>query len=56
MHIRCFNNVIGILSQRVIDANRLSETQVRLIQQLQNNLDDQNPDVDDDDFEDESDD
>ncbi|MDA0338038.1 MAG: cyclic nucleotide-binding domain-containing protein [bacterium] len=48
MHIKVLNNVIAILAQRVTDANRLSETQVRLIKQLQKQTDDPDDDIDDD--------
>lgn len=55
MHIKVLNNVISILSQRVSDANRLSETQSRLIRQLETKLDERDPDVDvDDDDDDDS--
>ncbi len=49
MHIKVLNNVIAILCQRVNDANRLSESQVRIIQQLEKKLDAVGGDDDDDD-------
>lgn len=49
MHIKVLNNVIAILCQRVNDANRLSESQVRIIQQLEQKLDGSDDDDDDED-------
>ncbi|HJP29581.1 MAG TPA: hypothetical protein QGF95_03395, partial [Candidatus Latescibacteria bacterium] len=38
MHIKVLYNVINILSQRVSDANGLTETQARLIRDLEKKL------------------
>ncbi len=53
MHIKVLNNVIAILAQRVADTNRLSQTQVRLIKQLQSQTQTDGNDDDSDDDDDE---
>jgi CRP-like cAMP-binding protein len=39
MHLKVLNNVIGTLSQRVADGNKLAESQARIIHDLQKKLD-----------------
>jgi CRP-like cAMP-binding protein len=49
MHLKVLNNVIAILSQRVYDANMVTETQARLIRDLEKKLDEVDPNFEDDD-------
>ena len=50
MHLKVLYNVISTLSQRVADANGLTETQARLIRDLEKKLEDDDEDEDDDEY------